>query len=154
MDSAAIAAAYAAIPRKDLQRVLLVEYRCRHGCLLLHVWQSPMGPTYCQPRPPLSDPYTLGRLLEQAAQGDIADRAGLLDDCQPSMWIRLMCNHVAEMAWVSDIRRDLAGRTPGKPAPILWPKDTPSHFGKRLERPSAGLLPLLVVDRHADSVGK
>jgi hypothetical protein len=104
--------------------VLLVEYRCRaKGCLLLRVWQTPNGPEFLASGYRLSNRYTLA-----GREGETWDWGGRLDDYPATLWVPLMCNHVTERTCVSEIRRDLAGRTPGNPTRILWPPgDTPSR---------------------------
>ncbi len=42
---------------------LLAEYRCKRGCLLLHVWQSPNGPEFFAPGGRVSDHYALAFAL-------------------------------------------------------------------------------------------
>jgi hypothetical protein len=113
---------------------LLLEYRCRaNGCLLLHVWQTPNGPEFFAPDHRLSDRYTLARHFERLAltemEGEGGVWAGRLDDYYPypwARWVPLTCTHVRVSTFMSTIREDLADR-PGRPIPILWPRDTPTH---------------------------
>jgi hypothetical protein len=112
---------------------LLLEYRCREkGCLLLHVWQSPNGPEFLAPGHRLSGRYRFARELEQMAFAEMAGQGGgwigRLDDYPIpwAQWVPLTCGHVELTALMSEIRGDLAVH-PGRPRPILWPRNTPGH---------------------------
>lgn len=110
---------------------MLAEYRCRtKGCLLLRVWNSPNGPEFFAPAARVSDQYTeagqwhwLG--FNRDDPNKTGDRAGRLDDLaslQRGGWLWLLCEHVKEPMWRSEILRDLAEREPGKPARIFIPR--------------------------------
>jgi hypothetical protein len=110
----------------------LLEYRCRpKGCLLLRVWQTPEGRRFWTPTPKLSGRAApvrdLARILMDGHDPVLADPVL----AHPDSWLlslRLMCHHVDRPIWFDQLRRDLEGRTPGRPAIILWPPDdTPHH---------------------------
>lgn len=120
--------------RAGVKGALLVEYRCRtKGCLLLHVWQTPKGLEFFAPAARISDRFTsagqwhwLG--FNRDGEKKTGDRAGSLDEVSASLqaggWLWLLCEHVKESMWVSDIRRDAANRDPGHPAEIFLPRTT------------------------------
>jgi len=119
--------------RAGINDALLVEYRCRtKGCLLLHVWQAPKGLEFFAPAARISDQFIsagqwhwLG--LNREGERKTGDRAGSLDEVaarlQAGGWLWLLCEHVKESVWVSDIRRDAAGGSPGQPVRIFIPRD-------------------------------
>lgn len=115
---------------------LLAEYRCRkRGCLLLHVWQAPKGLEFFAPAARISDQFIsagqwhwLG--FNREDEKKTGDRAGSLEEVsavlQEGGWLWLLCEHVQESVWVSEIRRDAGGGHPGQPAAIFMPRsDTP-----------------------------
>jgi hypothetical protein len=114
---------------------LLVEYRCRQRrCPLLHVWQTPNGPEFFAPGCRVSDRWASAPQLDWLALDRTPDRTGdragrLNDPVITSHWLLLMCQHVMELIWVRDIRRDFASRTPGRPALVVLPRDTRGHSG-------------------------
>jgi hypothetical protein len=112
---------------------LLAEYRCRkRGCLLLHVWQTPMGPEFFAPGGRVSDRYELAHQFDWPGLGrQVSDKSGdrahrLNDPVIAQKWLWLLCDHVKEAVWVRDIRRELTSQ-PGKPTKILLPRDTPGR---------------------------
>lgn len=79
MDSSVILKTYRRAPNSVMEKLLLVVHRCREGCLLLHVWQSPAGPMYYRPRVPLADLNGLGRWGERGDR-DLPAHAGYLSE--------------------------------------------------------------------------
>lgn len=127
IDSTAILAAYRAAPNAYLQSVMLVEYRCREGCLLLHIWQSPSGAMYYRPAGPLPKGNGLGPNLRLPAHGSL-----LADfDTSGAGWgwdkpdvdvlgvhfdgLMLTCAHVYGKFSASDFAADALAAKPGKP---------------------------------------
>jgi hypothetical protein len=123
---------------------LLVEYRCRvRKCLLLRVWETPNGPEFFARDRQSDGIYSLlnsydliddpGRRVPPGGVGPPARGvgpgqvfAGRLDDHPETKWVPLWCDHVRESALISAIRRDIKGRTPGRPKTVLVPIDTPN----------------------------
>ena len=120
--------------RAGVKGALLVEYRCcTKGCLLLHVWQTPKGLEFFAPAARISDQFiTAGQWhwlgFNREGEKKTGDRAGSLDEVSAGLqaggWLWLLCEHVKESMWVSDIRRDAANRHPGQPAAIFLPRTT------------------------------
>ncbi|GFG66889.1 hypothetical protein MKUB_43790 [Mycobacterium kubicae] len=126
---------------------VLLEYRCRaKGCLLLQIWQTPDGPKFRAPANRVSGRYGLARNVERSAltgewaempgwegpgaPAETSDWVGWLADYPPEFaWLRLVCTHVDETAWVRDLHADLAGASPGRPVRILRP-DTGGGTGR------------------------
>lgn len=127
MDSDLVVQSYRAIPASRLRSVLLVEYRCVRGCLLLHVWQSPAGAMYYRPPGPLPDYSGLGAGVRLPAH------AGLVSDFStagppPLRWavtdsalgvypdrLVLGCGHAWGACAASDFATDAAAAEPGQP---------------------------------------
>ena len=107
---------------------LLAEYRCTSGCLLLHVWQAPMGPEFFAPGARVSDHYELARQFDWPGPGrNVSDKSGnrahrLNDPVIAPKWLWLLCDHVNQAVFVRDIQRELASQ-PGRPTRILLPRD-------------------------------
>jgi hypothetical protein len=120
--------------RAGMKGSMLAYYRCRaKGCLLLAIWQTPKGLEFFAPAARISDRFTsagqwhwLG--FNREGEKKTGDRAGSLDEVSASLqaggWLWLLCEHVKESMWVSDIRRDAANRRPGQPAEIFLPQTT------------------------------
>jgi hypothetical protein len=101
---------------------LLAEYRCRaKGCVLLQVWQTSNGPEFLAPGNRLS-PQNMPR------SAGPWDWAGRLDDYPETLWMPLWCDHVKDHTYASEVRRDCADRTPGRPRRVSWPRDTRDHL--------------------------
>ncbi|MGA9492892.1 MAG: hypothetical protein WBV80_21940 [Mycobacterium sp.] len=113
---------------------MLAEYRCREkNCLLLRVWQTPTGPEFFAPSARVSGYYaTAGQFDFPSFNRDgpkkTGDKAGNIDDPLISrQWLWLLCDHFKEAVWTHHIRQDFNGRTPGNPATVVLPRDTPGH---------------------------
>lgn len=120
--------------KAGVKRAALIEYRCRlrKKCLLLRVWQTPSGLEFYAPCRHTSGLYLSFQSLIDV-RGDsrrfgIPDVwAGRLDDHLPDQWVPLVCDHHRGGTLVSDIRQNIAGRTPGDPLVVLVPgADTPN----------------------------
>ncbi len=83
MHSGNIIDRYRQMSGRELRDVLLVEYRCRDRCLLLHVWWSEHGPMYYRPRVPLSTFNSMGRWGAPRERG-LPAHGGLVADFGPS----------------------------------------------------------------------
>ncbi|RFZ48233.1 hypothetical protein [Mycobacterium marinum] len=125
--------------KAGVRGALLAQYRCSEGCLLMDVWQTPLGAEFFASVRRTDGFYMM---IESAGRIGFSSRspkevgipndywAGRLDDHQPHQWVPLICKHTRGGAGVSTIRRDITGRTPGKPARILWRgygEDTPGN---------------------------
>jgi hypothetical protein len=142
---------YKAMTRKERRQVLLAEYSCRtRGCLLLHVWNTPQGRCYYQPRYALSPEVNKAESVEAARQKRTSDgnhkwmaRWGSLDELlefcgeEPDLGIDLNCDHVRERITGRRLGAAVDGVTPGSPGdPILLPDDdTPKGFAGALDCP-------------------
>ena len=116
-----------------VKTALLAEYRCRaRGCLLLHVWQTPMGPEFFAPGGRVSDRYEAAQQFDWPGRGrEASDKSGtrahrLNDPVIGPKWLWLLCDHVKQHVFVRDIRQELASQ-PGKPTRIFLPQDTPGR---------------------------
>jgi hypothetical protein len=113
-----------------VRTALLAEYRCKaEGCLLLRVWQAPMGPEFFAPGGRVSDRYESAQQFDWPGRGrDVSDKSGirahrLNDPVIAAKWLWLFCDHVKpQHIFVRDIQRELASR-PGRPTKIFLPRD-------------------------------
>ena len=140
--SSELVAAYQAIAadKRTLRAMLVTEYRCRAGCLLLHVWQMPTGRYWFTPGYDLSPGITEAETSQAARRKRTTDgyrkwvpQAGSFDDVVDvadreldSVGITLNCDHVRIFASARRLLADAAVR-PGRPRPVLWPTDTPAQ---------------------------
>lgn len=115
--------------RAGVKRSMLAVYRCRaKGCLLLAVWESPSGLEFFAPAARVSSKFTTAGQLDwptfnRTGSERTGDRAGRLDDpVVAEQWLWLICDHMKEAVWTSEIRRDFAGRWPGEPVHIVLPR--------------------------------
>ncbi|MDQ1306119.1 MAG: hypothetical protein QG671_1951 [Actinomycetota bacterium] len=118
-----------AVGMDELKKSLLAEYRCRKGgCLLLRVWNSPNGPEFYAPAARVSDRFaTAGQLdwpaFNRHSPERTGDRAGRLDDpVIATQWLWLVCDHLKEAVWTSELRADIKGRRPGDPTRVRLPR--------------------------------
>lgn len=61
-----IAALYESTPKAALRQVLVIEYRCPAGCLLMHAWRTPEGVLWYRPRNTLSRQTAANELVDAA----------------------------------------------------------------------------------------
>jgi len=122
-----VARAYEAYDKRELAKVLLVEYHCltsKH-CVLLRCWQSPHGVLFYKPRYKLSPERTESSSVESARRRRTSDgyrrwvdSAGVLDDLRglpDTTGFALDCDHVADSRPASKIIADADKATPGRP---------------------------------------
>jgi hypothetical protein len=147
----AVLAEYKAMSRRTRSGVLIVEYSCRpKGCLLLHVWNTPCGRFYYQPRYRLSREATQAETSESARGKRTSDgdhkwlpRAGsfdaLLNFCgdEPDLGLDLNCDHGRLKVIGRRLAADIRGKTPGKPGSSfrLPDDDTPKGLGGAYDCP-------------------
>jgi len=124
-----IAAEHDRYEAKALRRVLLLDYRCPQGCLLLHVWQSPDGRMFYLPRHQLSTSKNTAETHELARQHRTEDgdrkwpaRGGNFDDlldftrADPDVGLLLNCRHLRRSVTVARVDADTSN-TPGRSKP-------------------------------------
>ncbi len=125
MDSDVVVKQYKALSESGLREVLLVEYRCYKGCLLLHVWQSPAGVLYYRPAVRISK--KMQSRTGTAHVGKVAGTAGNLDDLSEARWvwgddknsILMGCWHCIGLRLpAATIKADAAAATPGNPVKV------------------------------------
>lgn len=120
-----IAAAYERSPRRDLAPSLLVEYRCKaRGCLLMHVWRSPLGTLFYKPPHRLSPARTEAETVEAARAKHTSDgyrrwngHAGRLDDLRgwPGVALSLDCDHFRGSVPAAEVLAAADDASPGRP---------------------------------------
>jgi hypothetical protein len=135
---------YQAMTPKALRQVLLAEYRCRtKGCLLLHVWQTPHGRYWYLPPYDLSPEVTEAETVETARRKRTDDgyrkwkaRGGSFDDLLESAreapnyshGLTVQCDHhVRGEIPAAELAARVNGATPGTPAKVFVPGDTPKR---------------------------
>lgn len=122
---------YEKLQRRDIAKVSLIEYYCSQGCVVLHVWQSPIGRLWYQPRYKLSQRTALADTVESARAKRTEDglriwrsRGGSLDDLieahtedpQAGVGLSVQCNHVRGVVILGDqLAADADAATPGNP---------------------------------------
>ena len=115
-------AVYKEFTDTDLQKVLLVEYRCARGCLLLHVFASPTGPMYYRPAMRISK--SMQSRTGIADVGRVPERAGRLDELsdQRFVWgddensILMGCSHCIGVHFPAEtVKAHAVDATPGTP---------------------------------------
>ncbi len=118
--------AYERLDKKQLQKVLLLEWRClSNGCLLIHVWQSPMGPLYWIPHYKVSKKRNAERSVASARAKNTLNgdniwkpRAGSLWELREwgeSLAVSLQCDHLEDRAFSAAALLAAASPTPGQP---------------------------------------
>jgi hypothetical protein len=127
---ASITALYESMAKASLRSVLLVEYRCPKGCLLLHVWNTPDGRLYYQPRYQLSQSKAETDTVESARMKRTEDgfrvwksRGGDFDELidffefDPEQGgLSMNCDHVREAVVLSgQLAAHARAATPGRP---------------------------------------
>ena len=125
-----VVARYEVMSRRELSSVLILEYRCPKGCLLLHVWNSPIGRLWYQPRHKLSKTRAVAETVEEARLKRTEDglrvwkaRGGDFDDFikffnfDPTQGgLSMNCDHVREVVLLCDrLETDAAAGRPGSP---------------------------------------
>lgn len=116
---------YNALPRKAINDVLLVEYRCGRGCLVLHALQTKYGILYRIPPYRLSPERTVSDTSEDARQERTSDGyrrwtglAGILDDLRgwgDTAGVSLQCDHINEFVPSTVVLADADAAIPGRP---------------------------------------
>lgn len=113
---------YKSLTAAERRKVLLLEYRCARGCLLLHVFASPAGPVYY--RPALRVSKSMQVRTGMAEVGRVPELAGLLDELsiEPVAWgatensLLIGCAHCIGVHFpVSTIKGDVEEAVPGSP---------------------------------------
>lgn len=119
--------------RAQLRRVLLAEYRCREGCLLLRVWRMPSGRCWYRPgfdlSPEAADDFPGPMRHRYATDGFRRWKAaaGLLDwrldylKAQDEEF-NLACDHWRGSIAPDQLNSDTSG-TPGPRRPIMLVPD-------------------------------
>ncbi len=121
---------YESVPRAALRQVLVLEYRCPSGCLLLHAWRTPDGLRWYRPQNTLSPAVAEADLVEAARIKHTSDgerrwlaSGGSLDELldffelDPSEGgLSLNCHHLRNVVALCDrLASDTANVTPGQP---------------------------------------
>lgn len=110
--------------RHSLRPTLLVEYRCRRRCLLLHCWMSPHGRYIVLP------PY---RWSPDRARTTVdghrfrAARAIHLDDAIEVSGLPLLpldCNHVSQYVEPETVLAEAMSTRPGRPRVVRIPRSS------------------------------
>jgi len=125
-----IVSLYESVPKAALRQVLVLEYRCPSGCLLLHAWRTPDGLMWYRPRNTLSPAVAEADLVEAARIKHTSDgerrwlaSGGSLDELldffelDPSEGgLSLNCHHLRNVVVLCDrLASDTANVTPGQP---------------------------------------
>lgn len=111
-----------------LKAVLLLDYRCPKGCLLLHVWQTPAGRKFYLPRYQLSAAKADAETAASAREYRTEDgdrkwpaRGGNLDElldffkhANPN-GLMVSCHHTRRAVSAAEIAELLDGARPGRP---------------------------------------
>lgn len=118
----------ALVTARALQDVLLLDYRCPQGCLLLHVYSTPRGRMFYLPRYQLSrtkTPETADAArAHRTEDGDHKwpARGGSLDDLLDFFahdpaggGLPLNCRHMRRTVLAEHLAEDTAEATPGRP---------------------------------------
>jgi hypothetical protein len=142
MDSDAIINQYKTLTNSELHPLLLVEYRCAKGCLLLHVWNTPEGAVYYRPAVHISE--SMSRRTGCAEVGRIPELGGVVADFEESEWIWISdeqertgaganwlligCRHCVGMRFrAATIKADVGAAGPGNPVRVgdFWASPNP-----------------------------
>lgn len=129
MNSEQIVALYESTPKPALRQVLVLEYRCPAGCLLLHAWSTPDGIMWYRPRHTLSRETAANDLVESAKQKRTSDgerkwiaTGGSLDelldffDFDPGRGgLSMNCHHLRNVTVLCDRLAADSNVTPGQP---------------------------------------
>ena len=121
---------YESTARKEVSQSALIEYYCAHGCLLLHVWQSPHGRLWYQRRYKLS-PATAEAETVASARGKRTDdgfriwrsRGGSFDELieffefdPKAGGLSMNCHHLRNVEILCEVlAADAAAAKPGQP---------------------------------------
>jgi hypothetical protein len=112
-----------------LRNVLLLDYRCPKGCLLLHVWDTPNARLYYPPRYQLSRATADAETVESARRKRTEDgerkwpaHGGSLDylleffaDEPDSGGLPLNCHHLRRTAYCTELAADMRQARRGSP---------------------------------------
>lgn len=143
MNADAIIRQYQGLTNKQLRPLLLVEYRCVKGCLLLHVWNTPDGPMYY--RRPFKISPKMHQRTGASEVGRIPEHGGLIadfDDSSDLVWVTdeqehtgvglnclaIGCSHCVGLRFpAATIKADVAAATPGNPVRVkdFWMRPNP-----------------------------
>lgn len=142
MKSDEIVAAYRAMTNNQLRPLLLVEYRCAKGHLLLHVWNTPDGAAYYRPAVDIST--KMHQRTGASEAGRIPEMGGLVADMEDSEWVWVTdeqertgvgqnclvigCKHCLGLRFpAATIKADVAAATPGNPVKVkdFWMTPNP-----------------------------
>ena len=128
---------YQRMKPRDRNQVLLAEYRCPKRCLLLHIWQSPVGRKYYQPPYRLSPEVTENETVDSARRKRTEDgyrkwrgRGGSIDELiefseglAPGMvGLNLTCDHIRAVLSAEQIAADIVAVHPGEPGKFRFPR--------------------------------
>jgi hypothetical protein len=129
-DSDQIVSLYESVPKAALRQVLVLEYRCPSGCLLLHAWRTPAGLRWYRPRNTLSPAVAEADLVKAARIKYTSDgerkwlaSGGSLDELLDFFeldpregGLSLNCHHLRNVVALCDrLASDTANVTPGQP---------------------------------------
>jgi hypothetical protein len=121
---------YEATARRDMAKVLLIEYRCPRGCLLLHVWSAPSGRLWYRPRHKLAPATAEAETVEaarakrtedgfrvwQSSGGNFDELLDFFDFNPTYGGLAMNCDHVRNVTILCDrLAADAATASPGKP---------------------------------------
>ncbi|CUR54664.1 hypothetical protein NOCA2210014 [metagenome] len=125
MNGDLVLSAYEAYDKKQLRRLLLAEWRCARGCLLIHVWQSPQGPLFYLPRYKQSRERNTERSVPSARAKNTLDgdriwkpRAGelvALEEFGATVGMDIQCDHLDPQVFTGAELLGLISDTPGRP---------------------------------------
>jgi hypothetical protein len=115
--------------RNAVGSVLLLEYKCPKGCLMLHVFSTPDGRMYYAPRYRLSesqslkqsDPVARERRTEDGVRkwlsrgGSFDKLLGFFSNTTQSGGLTLTCDHLNKHVLTDQLAADIGGAAPGRP---------------------------------------
>lgn len=135
METDAIVEQYKALRKSgSLAAMLLVEYRCAKGCLLLHAWNSSAGALYYRPQLTVSKQMQfrtgtadVGRMPETGGELALLDSAAVVwGDATNSVLIG--CPHCIGIHFpAASLKADAAAAKPGAPVKVgdFWMSPSP-----------------------------
>ncbi|WP_142361432.1 hypothetical protein [Mycobacterium ostraviense] len=134
MESDTVIRAYKAMKSSQLRHLLLVEYRCAKGCLLLHVWNTATGGAMYY-RPPVRISQPMHERTGVVERGRVPERGGAVADLDAGRWVWITdeqerngvgvnwlligCSHCVGLRFpAATIKADVDAATPGKPVKV------------------------------------
>lgn len=121
-----VARQHSAMTVAQRRRLLLLEYHCTAGCLLLRVWTTSRGPAFHRPAYVLTPERNEGRSNEDGRTSNTSDgrnhwreNSGIWFTITPDLAERfgwgLHCRHVDVTVRAADVQADIDAGRPGSP---------------------------------------